>query len=65
MNQPLIVLGDTTTHGGAVLSATTGFIANGIAVAGHGDIVYCPAHGIVTIQAAHPDTVATILHKPA
>lgn len=51
MNQPLIVLGDTTTHGGAVQSATTGFTANGIAVAGHGDIVHCPAHGIVTIQA--------------
>lgn len=39
MTLPFIVLGDTTSHGGAVQSATTGFTANGIAVAAHGDTV--------------------------
>jgi len=52
MTQPLIVLGDTSSHGGAVQTATTGFTSNGIAVAGHGDMLACPAHGMVAIQAA-------------
>lgn len=52
MTRPFIVLGDTSSHGGSVQSATTGFTVNGVAVAGQGDIFECPLHGTVAIQAA-------------
>lgn len=52
MTRPLIVLGDSSSHGGAVQTATTGFTANGIPVAGHGDTLQCPIHGPVSIQAS-------------
>ena len=52
MNRPFIVLGDTSSHGGTVQSATTGFTVNGIAVAGHGDSFDCPVHGKVAVQAS-------------
>lgn len=51
MTLPFIVLGDTSSHGGTVQSATTGFTVNGIAVAGDGDSFECPLHGTVAIQA--------------
>ncbi|WP_425929592.1 PAAR domain-containing protein [Pseudomonas sp. NyZ201] len=51
MSRPFIVLGDTSSHGGSVQSATTGFTVNGVAVAGHGDSFDCPVHGPVAIQA--------------
>jgi len=51
MTRPFIVLGDTSSHGGTVQSASTGFTINGIAVAGHGDSFECPLHGTVAIQA--------------
>lgn len=50
MSRPFIVLGDTSSHGGTVQSATTGFTVNGIAVAGHGDSFECPLHGTVAIE---------------
>ncbi|MFK1566675.1 PAAR domain-containing protein [Pseudomonas aeruginosa] len=52
MTKPFIVLGDTSSHGGAVQTATTGFTDNGIPVAGHGDMLACPIHGPVAIQAS-------------
>ncbi|WP_420210887.1 PAAR domain-containing protein [Burkholderia aenigmatica] len=52
MTRPLIVLGDTSSHGGAVQTATTGLTANGIPVAGHGDTLQCPIHGPVSLQAS-------------
>lgn len=54
MSRPFIVLGDTSSHGGTVQTATTGFTINGIAVSGHGDTLECPQHGRVGIQAAGP-----------
>ncbi|MDF0729245.1 PAAR domain-containing protein [Pseudomonas entomophila] len=51
MTKPFIVLGDTSSHGGTVQTATTGFTVNGTPVAGHGDTLECPIHGLVTIQA--------------
>lgn len=51
MSRPFIVLGDTSSHGGNVQSATTGFTVNGVAVAGQGDVFECPLHGPVEIQA--------------
>lgn len=52
MTHPWVVLGDSSSHGGTVHTATTGFTANGIPVAGHGDTLACPTHGMVAIQAA-------------
>lgn len=52
MSRPFIVLGDTSSHGGSVQSATTGFTVNGVAVAGEGDTFGCPLHGTVEIKAA-------------
>ncbi|MBE2971684.1 MULTISPECIES: PAAR domain-containing protein [Burkholderia] len=52
MTRSLIVLGNTSTHGGAVQTATTGLMVNGIPVAGHGDILQCPMHGPVALQAS-------------
>ncbi|NHB09619.1 PAAR domain-containing protein [Burkholderia cepacia] len=52
MSYPFVVLGDSSSHGGAVQTATTGFTSNGIPVAGHGDMLACPIHGLVAIQAA-------------
>ena len=37
-----IRLGDSTTHGGKVTSATTRYILHGIAVAQEGDMTHCP-----------------------
>ena len=52
MTRSLIVLGNTSTHGGAVQTATTGLMVNGIPVAGHGDILQCPIHGPASLQAS-------------
>ena len=37
-----IRLGDETTHGGKVTTATTRYILHGIAVAQEGDMTHCP-----------------------
>jgi len=50
MTRPFVVLGDTSSHGGSVQSATTGFTVNGFAVAGHGDSFECPLHGTVVTE---------------
>ncbi len=52
MSKPFVVLGDSTTHSGKVISATTGFTAGGLPVAGHGDAVQCPIHGATSIIAS-------------
>ena len=42
MPQPSILLGDTTTHGGKVITACSGLTVAGIPVAAVGDSVQCP-----------------------
>ncbi|MFY7939896.1 MAG: PAAR domain-containing protein [Burkholderiaceae bacterium] len=37
-----IRLGDSTSHGGTVISATTLYVLHGIAVAQEGDMTQCP-----------------------
>lgn len=56
MGRRVIRLGDPTTHGGKVVSATTGYIMFGKEVAGRGDKVTCPrpGHGVVTIVEGDP-----------
>ncbi|MDR9891309.1 PAAR domain-containing protein [Pseudenterobacter timonensis] len=41
----LVCLGDATTHGGKVISASSTLFINGIQVALLGDLVSCPEHG--------------------
>jgi uncharacterized Zn-binding protein involved in type VI secretion len=44
--QPAIRLGDETTHGGKVKSASTRYVLHGIAIAQEGDMTHCPkCHG--------------------
>lgn len=38
-------LGDTSSHGGTITSATGAVTANGIAIARLGDLHTCPIHG--------------------
>ena len=56
MGRRVIRLGDPTTHGGKVVSATTGYVMFGKEVAGRGDKVTCPrpGHGVVTIVEGDP-----------
>lgn len=58
MSRPFVVLGDTSSHGGSVRTATAGFTIDGIAVAAQGDDFECPLHGTVAIQASGHGTRA-------
>ncbi len=42
----LVCLGDATTHGGKVISASSLMFINGIQVALIGDRISCPEHGL-------------------
>lgn len=55
MNKGIIVLGDKTSHGGRVITATSDFIINGVKAAQVGDFVDCPknGHGINKITEGH------------
>ena len=48
MALPIIRLGDPTSHGGKVVSASLTHLLNGIGIARAGDLVACPVpgHGI-------------------
>lgn len=59
MGKPYIVLGDKTSHGGVVITASTTVTINGKGVARIGDRVTCPAKGhgeVTTIIGGDPDT---------
>ena len=45
----IVRLGDNTTHGGKVISASSKFKCRGAMVALSGDSVSCPIHGINSI----------------
>jgi uncharacterized Zn-binding protein involved in type VI secretion len=55
-SRPFIVLGDKTTHGGVVITASENTFSNGRQVARMGDLVSCPikGHGINPIVTACP-----------
>ncbi|AVF37531.1 PAAR domain-containing protein [Rahnella sikkimica] len=50
MPKGFVLLGDKTTHGGAVISASSTMIVNGKAVALVGDKISCPVPGHGTNQ---------------
>lgn len=61
MPKPFIVIGDTTSHGGRVVSADLSCEINGKAVARVGDLVTCPrkgCRGVFPIVSGSPDVVA-------
>ncbi|SAL60725.1 PAAR domain-containing protein [Caballeronia humi] len=45
MTQRPVCIGDSTTHGGKVIEATSTFSLDGKKVALEGDLVSCPEHG--------------------
>lgn len=45
MALPIVRLGDKTSHGGAVISASATHTISGIGIARVGDEVSCPQHG--------------------
>ena len=56
MSRAFIVLGDTTSHGGKVITADQTFLIHGKATARVGDLVACPqCKGTFPIQVGAPD----------
>lgn len=57
MPKGFVLLGDKTTHGGAVISASSTMVVNGKAVALVGDKVSCPVpfHGVNHIVEGSPE----------
>jgi uncharacterized Zn-binding protein involved in type VI secretion len=45
MAYPISKVGDTSDHGGAIITGSSSFDVNGIPVARIGDILACPQHG--------------------
>ena len=45
----IVLAGDTTTHGGVVISGSQNDLVNGKSMARQGDEVCCPMHGVVRI----------------
>jgi uncharacterized Zn-binding protein involved in type VI secretion len=66
MTRPFILLGDKTSHGGVVISASPSTDCNGKGIARVGDKVTCPkkGHGSVTTIATG-DPTALVDGKPA
>jgi len=60
MSKGFVLLGDNTTHGGEVISASSTMIVNGKKVALIGDKISCPkeGHGINTIIEGSPDWIS-------
>jgi len=47
-------LGDTSTHGGSVVSSAAKYHFEGILAARKGDLFACPIHGLQSIAAGSP-----------
>lgn len=54
MSQPLIRVGDKTSHGGEVTTGSPNMIVDGKEVARLGDKATCPLHGDTVIGAGSP-----------
>lgn len=54
MSYPVARLGDTSDHGGTIVSASPDTFANGIAIARSGDMHSCPiaGHGVTAITSS-------------
>ena len=49
-------VGDTTSHGGSIISGSTKILTNGLATAHIGSGHYCPIHGTNTISSGSTKT---------
>lgn len=60
MSKGFVLLGDSTTHGGIVISATSTMIVDAKSVALVGDLVSCPlpGHGINAIIEGSPEWIS-------
>jgi uncharacterized Zn-binding protein involved in type VI secretion len=63
MAGPLIRLGDNTSHGGAVIQASSHSDTGGVGIARMGDKASCPKHGTVSIVSG--DASLIVDGKPA
>jgi uncharacterized Zn-binding protein involved in type VI secretion len=63
MAGPLIRLGDKTSHGGAVIQASSHSDTGGVGIARMGDKASCPRHGTVSIVSG--DATLIVDGKPA
>ena len=54
---PMARLGDTSTHGGQIVTASDDTICNGRGVARVQDILACPIHGPNPIVTGSPDVI--------
>jgi len=45
MSKKIILVGDSTSHGGSVISGSSTHTISGKAIARQGDLVSCPKHG--------------------
>ncbi|EJN00462.1 PAAR domain-containing protein [Herbaspirillum sp. YR522] len=57
MSQPVIILGDKTSHGGSVLEGSAQTLVGGKRVARVGDKVSCPIHGSNSIASGDSTTL--------
>lgn len=64
MTRPIIRLGDTTSHGGVVLSAAPDTIVDGKAPARIGDMTVCPIPGHGTNPIVSGDSGAIVDGSP-
>lgn len=51
-------IGDTSSHGGEIISGSANVRANGIGVARVGDILACPIHGLRELVEGSPNVLA-------
>lgn len=58
MTNPIVRLGDTSSHGGNVISASGVVFADGLGVARHGDKFFCPIHKAQTLIASQSTVTA-------
>ena len=54
---PMARLGDTSTHGGRIVTASEDTICNGRGVARVGDWLDCGVHGLTRIITGSPDVI--------
>jgi uncharacterized Zn-binding protein involved in type VI secretion len=65
MAHPVAQLGDTSDHGGSIVTASATFNVGGVPVARVGDTFDCPKHGknpIVTGSATHAQDGKALAH---
>lgn len=54
---PIARLGDSSSHGGSIVSSASRTLAEGQLIARVGDILACPLHGLNPIVSGSPDHI--------